>query len=90
MKAIIKFIDANLVTGITTLMVGTRLIDIKKETYQTLVRWAETWYDDCGLTIMSKPLHRKVFKFSSDGYVFKRDIANQIEKFLKGQSTWLN
>ncbi len=64
MKTTIKFIDANLVTGVTTLMVGSKLIDITREAYQMLHRLANDWRNN--LEIVSKPNKRTVMKFNSE------------------------
>ncbi len=64
MKTTIKFIDSNLITGVTTLMVGTKLIDITREAYQMLHRLAKDWRNN--LEVVSQPNKRTVMKFNSE------------------------
>ncbi len=64
MKTTIKFIDADLVNGVTTLMVGTKLVDITMDEYQMLRRLANDWHNN--LEIMSKPNKPTVMKFNSE------------------------
>ncbi len=64
MKTTIKFIDANLVTGVTTLMVGSKLIDITMDAYRMLRRLANDWHNN--LEIISQPNKPTVMKFNSE------------------------
>lgn len=64
MKTTIKFIDSDLVKGIVTVMVGSKLIDITREAYQMLHRYANDWRNN--LEIVSKPNKRTVMKFNSE------------------------
>lgn len=63
MKTTIKFIDSDLTTGKTTLMVGSKLIDITREAYQMLHSLAKDWRNN--LEVVSQPNKRTVMKFNS-------------------------
>lgn len=64
MKTTIKFIDSDLVNGIVTIMVGSKLIDITREAYKILHSLANDWHNN--LEIVSKPNKRTVMKFNSE------------------------
>lgn len=64
MKTTIKFIDADLIKGLTTLMVGSKLITITREAYMMLHSLANDWRNN--LEIVSKPNQRTVMKFNSE------------------------
>lgn len=64
MKSTIKFINADLTTGIATLMVGSKFVDITSTAYQALQRLSQAW--DSGLEKVSKVNRRSVFKFNSE------------------------
>lgn len=64
MKTTIKFIDTDLTTGKTTLMVGSRLLDITREAYRMLHNLAKDWRNN--LEVISQPNKRTVMKFNSE------------------------
>lgn len=69
MKTTIKFLDADLVNDIVTLMVGIKQVEIRGNDYRTLLSIAKDWRS--GLEFITNK-NGSMFKFNSDN-------AHQIE-----------
>lgn len=63
MKTTIKFLDADLVNDIATLMIGIKQVEARGNDYRTLVSIAKDWRS--GLELITNK-NGSMFKFNSD------------------------
>lgn len=81
MKTIIRFLDADLINDIVTLMVGIKQIEIKGSDYRMLNSLAKDWRS--GLELVSGK-NGNLFKFNSDNSyrIEGRASANIVMRIL--------
>ncbi|WP_293666458.1 hypothetical protein [uncultured Parabacteroides sp.] len=81
MKTIIRFLDADLINDIVTLMIGIKQVEIKGSDYRILNSLAKDWRS--GLELVSGKSGR-LFKFNSDNSyrIEGRASANIVMKIL--------